>query len=233
VRKIRIFTYNILRKLKDEYSVINDTLIAVMNFFGRNKVKIQGKRNQIISRGGVWRKRCVINITGNHNIIKLEKGVRLEHVTINIYGNHNRIYLSERVLMKDGEFYIEDDGNSIVIGKDTALCGKVQLSCIEGTGIKIGNDCLFSSEIIFRTGDSHSVVDMEGNRLNQSKDIILEDHVWVGSRVTVLKGVKISANSVIAAGSVVTRKFENINVAIGGNPAKIIKREINWTRERI
>lgn len=52
MRKIRIFTYNILRKLKDEYSVINDTLIAVMNFFGRNKVKIQGKRNQIISRGG-------------------------------------------------------------------------------------------------------------------------------------------------------------------------------------
>lgn len=183
--------------------------------------------------GGVRRRKCRINIVGNDNIIELDKRVYLDHVSIHINGNCNQICLSKKVLIKDGEFYIEDNENSIIIGEDSALCGKVQLSCIEGTKIKIGKDCLFSSEIILRTGDSHSVVDMEGNRLNQSKNIILENHVWVGNRVTVLKGVKIPENSVIAAGSVVTKRFEDANVIIGGNPAKIIKRKINWMRERV
>lgn len=233
MKKIKIFIYNLLCDIKNKYPIIKAILIASMNIFGGNKVKMQGKRNQIVSWGGVRRRKCRINIVGNDNIIELDKRVYLDHVSIHINGNCNQICLSEKVLIKDGEFYIEDNENSIIIGKNSALCGKVQLSCIEGTKIKIGRDCLFSSEIILRTGDSHSVVDMEGNRLNQSKNIVLGNHVWVGNRVTVLKGVKIPENSVIAAGSVVTKRFEDANVIIGGNPAKIIKRKINWMRERV
>ena len=172
MKKIKIFIYNLLCDIKNKYPIIKDILIASMNIFGGNKVKMQGKRNQIVSWGGVRRRKCRINIVGNDNIIELDKRVYLDHVSIHINGNCNQICLSKKVLIKDGEFYIEDNENSIIIGEDSALCGKVQLSCIEGTKIKIGKDCLFSSEIILRTGDSHSVVDMEGNRLNQSNDFL-------------------------------------------------------------
>ncbi|MCL6459083.1 MAG: acetyltransferase [Gorillibacterium sp.] len=64
------------------------------------------------------------------------------------------------------------------------------------------------------------------------KGIIISDNVWIGRGVLILPGVTIGLNSVIAAGSVVTRDIPP-NVLAGGTPAKVI-REINipqdWVR---
>lgn len=54
------------------------------------------------------------------------------------------------------------------------------------------------------------------------KDVIIEDDVWVGCNVTILKGVIISKGTIVAAGSVVTKSFPPYSI-IGGNPAKLIK----------
>ena len=54
------------------------------------------------------------------------------------------------------------------------------------------------------------------------KPVILEKNVFVGNDVSILKGVTIGENSVIANGAVVTKSFPT-NVIIGGNPAKIIR----------
>ncbi|WP_232325882.1 acyltransferase [Spirosoma montaniterrae] len=59
----------------------------------------------------------------------------------------------------------------------------------------------------------------------KSGDVIIEDHVWVASRVTILPGVRIGRGSVIASGAVVTKDVPPMSIA-GGVPAKIIgKRE--------
>lgn len=55
-----------------------------------------------------------------------------------------------------------------------------------------------------------------------SKPIIIENDVWIGSRCQVLKGVKIGARSIIAAGSIVTHDIPEDCIA-GGVPCKIIK----------
>jgi acetyltransferase-like isoleucine patch superfamily enzyme len=52
--------------------------------------------------------------------------------------------------------------------------------------------------------------------------VILEDDVWLGSRVTILKGVRTGARSTIAAGAVVSRDIPPDSIA-GGVPAKVIK----------
>ena len=52
MKKIKIFIYNLLCDIKNKYPIIKDILIASMNIFGGNKVKMQGKRNQIVSGGG-------------------------------------------------------------------------------------------------------------------------------------------------------------------------------------
>jgi acetyltransferase-like isoleucine patch superfamily enzyme len=54
------------------------------------------------------------------------------------------------------------------------------------------------------------------------KGIVIGCNCWIGAKVTILDGVNIGKNSVIAAGSVVTKSFKD-NVLIGGVPAKIIK----------
>ena len=51
--------------------------------------------------------------------------------------------------------------------------------------------------------------------------------------VACTEGAVIFGDSVIGAGAVVTRKYTNPNMAIGGNPAKIIKEHIRWEHERL
>ena len=92
---------------------------------------------------------------------------------------------------------------------------------------------MFSANVTLRTGDSHSVTDLNGNRINPSKGITIGEHVWVGNSVIITKGVIVSNDSIVGTGSVVTRKFEDSNVVLAGNPAVIVKKEISWNRKRL
>ena len=56
----------------------------------------------------------------------------------------------------------------------------------------------------------------------QIKMLVIEDDVWCGANVTILKGVTIGRGSVVAAGAIVTKSFPPYSI-IGGVPAKLIK----------
>ena len=55
-----------------------------------------------------------------------------------------------------------------------------------------------------------------------NKDVIIEDFVWIGKRVTILPGTKIGEGAVIQAGAVVHGEIPSCAIA-GGNPAKVFK----------
>ncbi len=160
-------------------------------------------------------------------------GTRLNNCHIHIYGNNNKITVGGFCALNDVDICMEDDDNEIIIGNRTTFEGKTHLAAIEGTNIMIGGDCMFSANIVFRTGDSHSIINSDGQRVNPSKDIFVGDHVWVGNTVIVNKGVKILDNSIIGAGSVVTKQFEKSGIVVAGNPAKEVKEQISWLRQRI
>lgn len=90
--------------------------------------------------------------------------------------------------------------------------GKVEI----GENFHSGEDCLFITQVHnFRSGsklpyDSSYIL----------KNIIIEDQVWIGSRVVILGGVKIGEGSVIQAGSVVVNDIPRLSIA-GGNPCKV------------
>lgn len=107
------------------------------------------------------------------------------------------------------------------------IFGKTHLAGIEGTSIIIGTYCLFSSDIIFRTSDSHSILNKAGERINYSKSIEINDHVWFGNKTTINK------DSIVATGAIVTRQFNESNVILVGIPAAIIKKEVNWDINRL
>ena len=135
--------------------------------------------------------------------------------------------------MRDCSFAIEDDNNCVVIGEGSRLTGSVHFACIEGCRIKVGKDCLFSYEVTLRTGDGHSILDENSNRINLSSDISIGNHVWVGHRATIGKGVDIPDNCIIGNCAVVTKSVEKSNCAVAGIPAKTVKEDINWKFERI
>ena len=128
---------------------------------------------------------------------------------------------------------MEKSGNEILLEEHVRILGKTHLAAIEGTKITIGKDCLFSSDIHFRTGDSHSVLDMEGRRINASEDIVVGEHVWVGTKVTCLKGAVIPPHSIVGACALVTGKFTRPNCVLAGVPAKVVKEQVDWSIARV
>jgi len=57
--------------------------------------------------------------------------------------------------------------------------------------------------------------------------------VWVGARALILKGTRVPPDSVVAAAAVVTQAFDEPGVVLAGHPARVVKRGIRWTPERV
>ena len=107
------------------------------------------------------------------------------------------------------------------------------ISVTENGKICIGKDCMFSFGIDIRNGDSHSILDLQGKRINKARDIVIKDHVWLGANVTVLKGVHIGSHSIIGTRSVVSKSCQTDQSIYAGVPARFIKSGIDWNRKLI
>jgi acetyltransferase-like isoleucine patch superfamily enzyme len=88
--------------------------------------------------------------------------------------------------------------------------------------VKLGADCNIGTHCIMMDNDFHRLEPERRMEEPPSKPIILEDNVWLGGRVIVLAGVTIGADSVIGAGSVVTRDIPP-KVIAAGVPARVIR----------
>lgn len=129
----------------------------------------------------------------------------------------------------------------VVIGKgcrlDISKEGKVQIGdgsyinsnskLIISKGLEIGENCAVSWDCQFLDNDFHEIT-IEGETKVTAKPIKIGDHVWIGSGAKIYKGVNIPNNCVVAADSSVKSVFTEENCLIGGNPAKIIKRNVSW-----
>ena len=102
------------------------------------------------------------------------------------------------------------------------LNNNTKISCFEK--ITIGEDVKISEEVIIRDSDNHSII-KEGYQ--KTKPISIGNHVWIGLRATILKGVTIGDGAVIAAGAVVTKDVPP-HTLVGGVPARVIRENINW-----
>lgn len=176
---------------------------------------------------------CKIICYGKGNIIRFAGNGGFKNSSIVIYGNNNIVEFSAGVSMDSGSIVLDGDNNNLFVGKDTKFCGKIHIAVIESTTVSIGERGLFSSDITIRTGDSHSVIDLEGNRINPSKDVRIGNHVWVGNQVIITKGATISNNCIVGTGSLVNKIIKQENVILGGVPAHIVKENVNWCSERI
>ncbi len=215
--------------LKSHPSLLR-AFFACFNALPFNNTVKNKRYNKIVVKGLM--KRCKITFRGKNNTVEIRERAFLKNCTINISGNNNHIIFGEGAYANMADLCTEDDNNRIKIGDKTSLCGQIHLAAIEGTSIDIGDNCLFSSGIVFRTGDSHSILDMDGNRTNPSQDINIGNHVWVGHRALINKGVSIGENNIIGTGAIVTKCITDTNSVIAGVPAKVVKAGVNWDGQR-
>lgn len=109
----------------------------------------------------------------------------------------------------------------ISIGKNCNINSGVILQSCEDGEIKIGNGVIISYNTTILTGGM-DLDKFPNERGHISKNVIIEDNVWIGANCTILPGVTIASNSVVAAGSVVTKDVKSKTI-VAGVPAKIIK----------
>ena len=89
--------------------------------------------------------------------------------------------------------------------------------------ITIGNGVAISENFTIWDSDAHQMI----NGSEPTQPIVIGNNVWIGTNVTVLKGVKIGDGCIIAAGSLVTKDVP-ANCLAAGVPAKVIKENVEW-----
>lgn len=216
-------TNKIILELPDKTEVEAEN-ISFIQLHGENntvRLKVENLENFKTQKG------LLIAVYGSNNIINLGKifypvneTIGLTGLTINI-GNPPEDTLTPGVKR-------DADNCSIDIGDNIIVCGARLFLQDSDTSISIADDCMISWGIDIWCTDVHTVTDLEGNALNFSDKIEIGRHVWIGKDVKIGKNTKISDDSIIGWGSIVTKKFEEPNVVLAGNPAKIVKRGINW-----
>ena len=90
-----------------------------------------------------------------------------------------------------------------------------------GNGIEIGEGTLWGPNVLMISAN-HDYHD-DNKSWQTSTPIIIGKNCWIGGNVSILPGVKLGDNTVVGAGSVVTKSFTQGQQLIAGNPAKIIK----------
>lgn len=186
------------------------------------------------------RYRSLINGSGRialgcEDWLKLDKKSKLIlHNSLTL--NANRMGKNGRssILRMDENSVLECHGFSFMYGADIILFKDSHLALGKGSFINsdckirchkeitIGEGCAISHDFTVMDSDAH---ELDGNR--NTNPVHIGNHVWIGTRVTILNGVNVGDGAVIAAGSLVTKDVPAGSL-VGGVPAKVIKEKVEW-----
>lgn len=167
--------------------------------------------------------------------VKASNNIRIVGVPFFNINKHSRLYLGADVTLNsfNGDYhanlncpikiFIENKGSSVSVGEGTRIHG----SCIHASKkITIGRRCLIAANCNIMDSNGHkSLLDNPSERyksVDDPREIIIEDDVWIGMNSIILPGVTIGAGAIVAANSVVHRNVPP-RVIVRGNPAQIIK----------
>src|SRR5260370_30871773 len=110
-------------------------------------------------------------------------------------GNGRNVFMGDRVVIKR-EVLLDGRGGRLVIGDDVDIAQETNIWTLEH--------------------DVHS-----DTHADKGGDVIIGDHAWIASRVTILPGVRIGSGAVVASNSVVTKDVPPMAI-VAGVPAKVI-----------
>lgn len=117
-------------------------------------------------------------------------------------------------------FYLDRPPSRIDIGNGTYVNRRSEICCSHR--ITIGENCAISWDVLITDTDYHTLDDNDA-----TGPVTIGDHVWIGARSIVLKGVTIGSGAVIAAGSIVTSDVPGATLA-AGDTVSILREDVSW-----
>lgn len=144
---------------------------------------------------------------GRSTIVRLDEGAEFYCNNINLinYG---------------ADIYVLPKGKLTINGSFLNCDVKIRVT----ESVEIGEGCVISHNVTIIDSDTHQV-DVLGHE--KTKPVVIGNHVWLGNRAMVLKGVTIGDGAIVAAGAVVTKDVP-VNTMVGGVPAKVLRTNVSW-----
>ena len=201
---------------------------------GQNN-KILWEKNGVYKKYKNSKKGLSINVTGNNNTVIVNSEIKFHNTKIIVHGENNT------VIIKHSNKYIDNlcifaaynrKNRKVYIDEGVSVNGADISVCDTNSEVIIGKDCMLSCGITIRCDDAHKIRDLKsGEVINKGNYCRIGNHVWIGQQAFIGKNTEIPDNAIIGAHAVVTKSFTENNVVIAGNPAKIVKRGVVWSRE--
>src|SRR5665213_1721543 len=193
------------------------------------RTKISGAKDNTVNILRSIVDKVKININGQRNSVECSDAYLFES-NISITGTNNKLQIQPGVKLRGAKVIIRGDNCLIKIGSNTTFEGIRMVNVGRDNDITIGSYCLFSDNIELWASDTHSILNENGEFINPERPVRIGDSVWVGAKVTILKGVTIHDGSIIGMSSVVTKDVP-ANVISAGYPNKTIKENVSWKNE--
>ncbi|MBQ6299248.1 MAG: Coenzyme F420 hydrogenase/dehydrogenase, beta subunit C-terminal domain [Bacteroidales bacterium] len=218
---------NPLRKAMKRVSELGLSLPSWATFIKYNFLSSQVKK-------GV--KTPLMNL--KHTVVQLDEGaqlilknrLRIGEKQVRKSRMETRLLLEKNATMQvdkpftvfAGSYIRVISGGTLVLKGNGFLNENCQITC--GDRIEIGENCFIGRDVIIRSYDAHQI---EKDGYQVAAPIKIGDHVWIGQRAMILKGVTIGDGAVIAAGAVVTKDVP-AHAVVAGVPAKVVEENIEW-----
>ena len=167
---------------------------------------------------------CYIHPTAKIKILKqffMNKGYGPQRHSKKGYFSlgENASFICNDMLVYDGAIVVAHKNANLQLGSGY-INSNSEIRCFNS--ITIGENVAIAKEVIIRGSDLHKV-----SNSVMTAPIVIGNHVWIGTRAMIMKGVTIGDGAVVAAGSIVTKDVPQ-NCVVAGVPAKIVKENITW-----
>jgi acetyltransferase-like isoleucine patch superfamily enzyme len=137
-------------------------------------------------------------------------------------GRDSKIIVNGTYIVYKGSDIRVLDGAVLTLNEGFCNFG-VQIICAKS--ITIGKGSVIAPDVVIRDRDAHRIL---GSDHEAAQSICIGEHVWIGTRSLILKGVTIGDGAIVAAGAVVTKDVPD-HAIVAGVPARVIRKSIAWT----
>lgn len=139
------------------------------------------------------------------------------------FDNNGKIILKNGVFLGSG-VRISNCGE-MFFGEKAFVSANSSIVCVKS--VKIGSFCKVAWGCTFIDSDFHKIIDNETKRVvNEPKEILISDKVWIGCNTTILKGAVIPSECIVAAASTVNKNLTESNCIYKDN--SVVKRNVSW-----
>lgn len=197
-------------------------------------VSVKGSSAGVVSVGSklleafnARRARLSLQFAGSGAVADIEIGSFTGSLDLRFKGGENLVRIGDcRQINLDALFYA---GSSVTIGDRTSINSCVTV--LSDARIDIGEDCMFSHDVLLQPCDQHGIIDVkDGTLLEQKREIVIGRHVWLAKRASICPGAVIGDGAIVGLGAVVAGRIEPATIVVG-NPARAIRSGVTWTRD--